>query len=406
MSTTNTHMILEDDKQEYDDDYGYVHLIKAESPLTEQEICSIEYSSKYKESIDFKNIQNTFSTYHQINLLYSQIKNKNARYRSSTILFFKDLDATLTTIGCTDTHIKHLFIQCRQHIILKMIKQINLVKNQYEYLPLMTLLTGPLMPAVDELRSKKYWNKLSDSSFVSKLTYNYETWQHNATKSETEFTNELAGALHIHPKYIQINGVGKGLNDIVIDWTVYKIWIPYYIQGVQTDLIQRVCLMKPQDQIEVKYKRKWIPCTVLEVNDAPNVKGKKVKIRYNKLNGRDRFKTMNTECIWTVKDCDRLRLPDKVYVIVSYNGVKIETVFKPQGLAYCRDRNKDYIDVGHHIFVNRNGVWYRCEVIDAVLEGRKIQVLYLVNSFVKNTEWLRLWEPSDLERISLEDMRV
>eukprot|EP00483_Globobulimina_turgida_P011760 UN11782 len=186
---------------------------------------SIEYSSKYKETLDFKNIQKTFNKYHQINVSYAQIENKNPEYRSSAVLFFKDLDATLTTIGCMDQDKKLFFLQCRQHIISKMINQITLVKNQYEYLSKMILLTGPLMPQLDVLCSDNYWNILCDASFVSKLRFNYEIWQTDCRKSQTEFTNELAGALHINPIYIKINGVGKGLNDIVNDWDVCNICI-------------------------------------------------------------------------------------------------------------------------------------------------------------------------------------
>ena len=395
-----------DEKQEENEQNGYVHLVKSESPLSSEEIYNIEYSSKFKESMDFKNIVKTFNKYHQLNISYAQIEDKNPQYKSSSMHFFKDLDATLTTIGCIEDHKKAFFIQCRQHILFKMLDQINLVKNQYEYLTTMILLTPPLMLRIDELSSDNYWNILQDASFISKLEYSYDLWQKNGTsKSETEFKNELSGALHINPIYIKINGVGKGLNDIVIDWSINYIWIPYYIQGVQTDLLHREYRMRPQDQIEVCYKQQWIPCTVLEVKDAPSLKGKKIKVRYNKINGKDRFKTVNTEWIWTKKEYERLRMPDNVYVIVSYNGVKIGTIFKPPLLAYCRDGNKEYIDVGHHVFVKREDVWYRCEVINEVLEGKKIQILYLVHTFVRNTEWLRLYEPGDLERISLEDMR-
>eukprot|EP01084_Bolivina_argentea_P168944 292897_1 len=383
------------------------HLVHVESPfsLSSAEIYNIEYSSKYKESMDFKNIQKMFNKYHQIKLFYAQSESTNGGITTDHV-FFKDLDATLTTIGCMDQDKKMFFITCRQHIINKMVHTINVCKNQYEYLATITLLTGPLILRLDQVERNNYWSVLSDASFVSKLAISYDDWMINNKKSENEFKNEISGALHINPIYIRINGVGKGLEDIVIDWTVMYIWIPYYIQGVTTNLIYREYRMRPQDQIEVQYDKKWIPCTILEVKDTLNKKGKQIKVRYNKLNGNDRYFT-NTEWLWTIKHYDRLRLPDQVYVIVSYNGVKIGTTFKPPLLAYVRGGNKKYLDIGHHIFVNRDNIWYRCEIINVSMETDKaIQVLYLVNTFVKNTEWLTLSDNHHLKRISLEDMRI
>eukprot|EP01083_Nonionella_stella_P067354 178102_1 len=403
IATETLHIISS--KDDDDNDYNGRLSSPSESSLSSKDMYGIQYSSKYNESIEFKNIQKTFNTCHQIKVTYAQIEDTNPEYKSSCLLFFKDLDATLSTIGCVENDKKMFFIQCRQHIVYKMMDQLHVVKHRYEYLKCITLLTGPLILRLDELQGENYWNVLSDVSFVSKLEFSYDLWMQNNKKSEIEFRNELSGALHINPIYIRINGVGKGLNDIVIDWTVMYIWIPYYIQGVQTDLMRREYRIRPQDQVEVEYKKQWIPCTVIEVKDVLNAKGKQIKVRYNTLNGRDRF-TKNTEWMWTVKHCERLRLPDKVYVIVSYNNVQIGTIFKPPLLAHCREGNKEYIEVGHHIFVNRNGIWYRCEVINAVLEGKKIQILYLVHTFVKNTEWIRLWEPADLRRISLNDMRL
>ncbi len=117
---------LDEKKEEdKDDQYGYVDLLgsnRSESPLSSQEIYNISYSSKYKESMDFKNIQETFNIYHQFNLSYAQIEDKNPEYRASSLLFFKDLDATLTTIGCIDDDKMRFFIQCRQYILFKMIE--------------------------------------------------------------------------------------------------------------------------------------------------------------------------------------------------------------------------------------------------------------------------------------------
>ena len=65
-------------------------LIKSEqSPLSSDEIYNIEYSSKYKETMDFKNTLKTFNKYYQINVNYAQVEDKNPQYKSALMHFFQ-----------------------------------------------------------------------------------------------------------------------------------------------------------------------------------------------------------------------------------------------------------------------------------------------------------------------------
>eukprot|EP00483_Globobulimina_turgida_P004944 UN04953 len=165
--------------------------------------------------------------------------------------------------------------------------------------------------------------------------------------------------------------------------------------------------MQIQDQIEVQFQNVWYKATICEiaaqtVNTAQN--GKKFKVHYNRKDVPKRF-----EWFWSKRQSQRLRVPNQIMLNPGGVGVGIhQNGWTEPPLASNMNppiNNVHELKVGHHIYVKHKVNWYRCEVeeIKESHKGKTIQITYLVGTFWNNEEWLKLYVPTDKQRISLND---
>ena len=250
--------------------------------------------------------------------------------------------------------------------------------------------------------NEQYINHTKIGKLQCKLKFDFDKWKQNETKYNGIFRSEIADALKINSALVKMKKIGRG--SVIIDFWVLNIWIPLHVSNFSHDPIPRAYNMRPNDQIEVKYKHVWHESTISEVKMSSKSNGKLFKVRYNPQAGKDLF-TKNTEWFCSLKEGQRLRMPNQIIISFDEHGAKINTEWQPKPLAPIA--NILDVEVGQHIYVQYKGTWYRCEVIEArnIYQGTKIQILYLVHGFWNDTEWMELWNTNHLARISLADVR-
>eukprot|EP01083_Nonionella_stella_P144945 453331_1 len=308
---------------------------------------------------------------------------------------FADLDEVLKEYGMRERDRTRFMRATHQKVTSNIITSIKEAsKNQSKY---------KLMSRMCEIQSNDDCRNVEAADFTNKLDLNYDQWIANKESNEEQFKKELADILQVDAFTIQIKDTKKG--SVVIEW-VYQIVFRVHDFVHQCPRVPIDYDMKPDDQIEVKWRNTWYPTTVVRVQYDHTQPGKSFEVRYNPLHGTNRFWN-NSETFNTVKQVTRLKLPNRGYFVINGNIVQRRIEWTPPPLcAVSNANNANGLAVGDHVFVKpRNGrVWYRCEVIEISInhQGKSIKVIYLIKN---NTTWLKLFERANVARISLHDPR-
>eukprot|EP01084_Bolivina_argentea_P302894 522889_1 len=324
------------------------------------------------------------------------------------IQFFKQLEATLSKIGCTDEGKAKYFTTVRENIISNMIQSINNVKDReskYELLPFITELTEqPNTMNAKQMKDRNtnveqqvarensfkkkneskiidFVEQFNDAHFTIRFNLEYQRWATNGKKFEEKFKNEISNALKICSSSIQIQNVKQG--SIIIDYMVVNIWYPLYANRILPyDPIPAHYQPSLDDQIEVSADGHWYPATIKEIRYTDN--GELIHVRYNPVNGKNAFVFVNTEWFNTLKEASRLRVPNQVLANINMHGAVIRLPFTSPPLAQVYHLYQ--LQPGHHISVDfKISKWYRC-IIVSISHNMIMKVINLRNGKSKKLD--------------------
>eukprot|EP01083_Nonionella_stella_P316286 1146030_1 len=324
-------------------------------------------------------------------------------YVTPRVLLFTHLRGILLAIGCNKQDIQRWMVQARKHILNRIVLLLNLAKNkpkQYQLLPLLDVVSANTDTDEKTPDGAPFIVYTMVGRFSCKLQYDFEEWKKNHQTYEAQFITEVSKALRLHPSWIQIKNTKAG--SVIIDFWILNIWIPCWVSLLDHDPLTRHYYIRPNDQIQIKWKDRPYEATVVKTMESSDASGRRIKARYNPVDGKDQF-SRNTEWICSMKEGSRLKLPNQVSVEMDDEGVKIYTTFIPKPIAQVL--HVSAVQVGEHLWVSYKNSWYRCQVMEerVTFEGKMIKILYLVHTFMKNEEWLNLWDPNHLARTSLAE---
>eukprot|EP01084_Bolivina_argentea_P112449 200549_1 len=249
---------------------------------------------------------------------------------------------------------------------------------------------------------------LENVHFSNRLNLNYDEWILNQQENEEKFKKEIASILKVDASKIELKQTKKGSVLIVFGVIAGVLVVAAacgYAFSYNGPHIPIDYNMRPDDQIEVKYKvnnqDNWYPATVMSVRQDANQPGKTLTVRYNAENGVNRF-WVNTETFNEINQSTRLKLPNRGFTEINGNIVKQHILWQPPALSNANNLHE--LQPGDHIFMKKTNIWRRCEVIELKTnhEGTSVKVIGLIDNKFKT--W-RLWKNNDTARMSLVDMR-
>eukprot|EP01084_Bolivina_argentea_P279845 478485_1 len=240
-------------------------------------------------------------------------------------------------------------------------------------------------------------NEINDGHFIITFDFQHKKWMSNSVKCECIFKKEICETLApVASSMIKIQQVKEG--SVIIDWIIRGLLKIRFLISARNNVSARTQYqMQKQDQIQVRNKNKWYCATILQYHSETGVKGKYFKVRYNAVNGKDPF-FWNTEWFYSRVQRELLCFPGDVLM-------KNETWY-PVGIGIdeqgVRAHTTYGLQVGHHIYVDYYGYWYRCEITTRRAEW--IEVIRLCDG-ASSKNWLNLLNKRHLEKISLKDKR-